>query len=195
MFSGIIEELAVLEEFSESQLVVSSRLDHAKTAAGDSIALNGCCLTVVQKKLTDKKSTQLSFDVSPETKRRTTIGSLAAGDKINLERSLVVGERLHGHFVMGHVDTVVSLKEKKTEGNSLKLIWALPADYAKFIAEKGSVSLSGVSLTVGEVGKDFFNVYIIPHTAEVTTLGAMKAGDLSNLEIDIFARYVLKAER
>lgn len=196
MFSGIVEESArvVSSEAgnSGSKLIIESKLDHADTAIGDSICISGVCLTVVSKSL-KSGATQLGFECAPETLRRTTLGELKPGSPVNIERSLQAGSRLHGHFVTGHVDCVASLISRQYEGNSIVLEISFPPQIGSFIAEKGSVCLAGVSLTVGAVGEKSFKVYIIPHTAQVTTMGALKPGDKINLEVDILARYVVSA--
>lgn len=198
MFSGIVEEAATVVSYrqgaDEAKLVIQSKLDHGKTRLGDSICIDGVCLTVVAH---DGKGT-LSFDLASETIRRSTLGGKKAGDKVNLERSLALGDRLHGHFVFGHVDARITLLMKKNEGTCDRLLWSLPTEFHRMVVSKGSVSLSGVSLTVGEVDDKSFSVYIIPHTSDVTTLQALKVGDEANFEVDMLARYVnsaLKGER
>ena len=186
MFSGIIEELAQVVSIDNKGIVITSGLDHSKTKPGDSIALNGCCLTVIKI-----EGAQLNFEISPETFRRTTFSELKIGDQLNLERSLLIGERLHGHFVFGHVDAVSDLIEKSIEGNSIKLTWSIPKGLERYIAQKGSIAISGVSLTIGEVQVDRFSVYIVPHTAEVTNIAEIRR---ANIEIDMLARYVLNNE-
>ncbi|MFM1846806.1 MAG: riboflavin synthase [Pseudomonadota bacterium] len=195
MFSGIVEESAFVASFRESaneaRLVVKSKLDHAKTKLGDSICIDGVCLTVVAH---DGKGA-LSFDLASETIRRSTLGSKKAGDTVNLERSLALGDRLHGHFVFGHVDARVELLSRKSEGTCDRLVWSLPAEFRHMVVSKGSVSLSGVSLTVGEVDDRSFSVYIIPHTSEVTTLHGLSVGAEANFEVDMLSRYVNAALR
>ncbi|MCB0317698.1 MAG: riboflavin synthase [Bdellovibrionales bacterium] len=191
MFAGIIEESAKVVELTPvgdgAKLVLQSSLDHSETRIGDSIAVDGVCLTVIEK--TDAK---LTFDLAAETLRRSTLGALSAGSTVNLERSLVLGSRVHGHFVFGHVDTTAEIMNKSPEGNSIKLTLKLrDIEYIDSIVSKGSVSVSGVSLTVGEVFSDSFTVYIIPHTEEVTTLLSKQIGDNFNIEIDMLARYVM----
>ena len=190
MFSGIVEESAAVHLLTDTAIVVESALDHSETHLGDSISINGCCLTVVEYSKRENKKFHLRFEIAPESFRRTTLGSLKTGSKVNLERSLQIGSRLHGHFVFGHVDTVVTLISRQPDGNSHRLELSLPAEYKKFVVPKGSVSLSGVSLTVGEVTADSFSVYIVPHTSEVTVLSALQPGDGVNFEIDMLARYV-----
>ena len=189
MFSGIVEEAATVVSLDQNgeratTLVIDSGLDHSSTELGDSIAIEGVCLTVVKR-----EDRRLYFELAEETLRRTSLGSLVAGTQVNLERSLVIGERLHGHFVFGHVDCTATLEQITDEEGSKRFEWSIPSQYRQFIVEKGSVSLSGISLTVGEVQGDRFAVYIIPHTLEVTTLSDRKVGDSVNLEVDMLARY------
>jgi riboflavin synthase len=132
----------------------------------------------------------LSFDAAPETLRKTTLGSLVVEDRVNLERSMRSGDRIHGHFVSGHVDASVELLDRSPDGNSLRLTWELPESLRPYVAPKGSISIAGVSLTVGEVTQKTFGVYIIPHTADVTTLASKTVGQKANVEIDMLARYV-----
>jgi len=189
MFSGIIEEtaavIALRREGGAASLSVESGLDHAESAPGDSIAIEGVCLTLVEK-----RGKQLRFDVSEETLRRSTLGRAAAGTPVNLERSLRLGQRIHGHLVYGHVDGTAVLKGRRTEGGGLRLEWAFPARLRRFIVEKGSVALAGVSLTVGETAGETFAVYIVPHTLRLTTLSSLQVGQEVNLEVDMLARYV-----
>jgi len=190
MFSGIVEEAATVvslrQTAAEARLVIKSGLDHSGTKLGDSICTDGVCLTVVEH---DRHGT-LSFDLASETLRRSTLGLRKAGDRVNLERSLALGDRLHGHFVFGHVDARVKLISRRSEGTCDQLVWSLPPDLRHLVVSKGSVALSGVSLTVGEVDDTSFSVYIIPHTASVTTLHSLAVGDEANFEVDMLARYV-----
>jgi riboflavin synthase len=189
MFSGIVEETAKVVSLSRSseccRLALRSGLDHRETRIGDSICVSGVCLTVVHK-----EGAQVVFDLSEETLRRSTLGRLNSGDLINVERSLVLGERIHGHLVFGHVDTLVTLLAREDEPGSIKMTWSLPPDWRRFLTPKGSVAIAGVSLTVGEVETDRFSVYLIPHTLEVTTLSNAQVGYSANLEVDMLARYV-----
>lgn len=191
MFSGIIEERAeVVEHVSGpngARLVISSKLDHGTTKQGDSIAIDGVCLTV-----TSIVNDRLSFDLLDETLRRSTLRNSTVGSFVNLERSLELGSRLHGHFVYGHVDSTVSLLAREKDGENEKLCFSLPDIIAAFIVSKGSIAISGISLTVGEVTSDSFSVYIIPHTAVVTNLGTLQVGEQVNVEIDMVARYLSK---
>lgn len=184
MFGGIVEELARVVDIRPGELVVQSGLDHSDTRIGDSIAINGACLTVT------KNNGTLSFDMSPETMRRTTLGELRRGDSLHLERALMVGARLHGHFVTGHVDAAIALRRRERAGNSDRLVFELPKEYCGLIVEKGSVCLSGVSLTVAETYHDTFSVYVVPHTGTATLLTTLQIGQRVNLEVDILSRYI-----
>lgn len=180
MFSGIVEGTAKVVSNDKGRLVVDLPIEGV--VLGESIAIDGVCLTVV--------GGYFDFDVSEETLRKTTLGLKKAGDRINYERSLKVGDRISGHFVTGHVDCVGRIRSIIEEGNSVRFTCDSPEVIRKFIVPKGSVTVSGVSLTVGEVGSDSFSFYVIPHTKEITTLGDLQIGSLVNLEADILARYV-----
>lgn len=186
MFSGIVEEAAKVRRVIDGarKLVIASALDHSQTKLGDSIAIDGVCLTVVE--LT---ADGISFDLAEETLRRTTLGSLKNGALVNLERSLKIGDRLHGHFVFGHVDGVGELLSREADGANDKLTFSYPTALCGLLTEKGSVSVSGISLTLGEVTPEQFSVYIIPHTNSLTKLSTLKPGDKVNLEADMLARY------
>ncbi len=194
MFSGIVEERARVLKLDKARnparLLIVSALDHSTTEPGDSIAIDGVCLTVVESSKNAEGEWTLEFDLADETLRRSTHGDLNEGKPVNLERSLKLGDRIHGHFVFGHVDATAELLESRKDGECQRLLFKIPTDLKPFIAEKGSVSLSGVSLTVGETGKDSFAVYIIPHTSEKTNLLEKSPGDKVNIEIDMLARYV-----
>ena len=189
MFSGIVEEAARVVSLTRSgsggRLVVDSGLDHADTGTGDSIAIEGVCLTVVAV-----QGSRLEFDLAEETIRRSTLGELHSGVRVNLERSLRLGERLHGHLVCGHIDGVLTLEARRPEGSSTAYVWRFPVELRGFVAPKGSVAVAGVSLTVGEVGEAIFSTYVVPHTAAVTTLAERRPGDRVNFEVDVLARYV-----
>jgi len=190
MFSGIVEEIGTVEKIDSkknlSVLKVRSKNIFKGAKKGASVAVNGACLTI-----TDVKKGVLTFDVMQETLLKTTLGSLKTKDRVNLEPALKTNSRIDGHFVTGHVDAVGILKEKVSKSNYTELRVSLQKDLAKFIASKGSVSLDGVSLTVGEVRKNDFSVYLIPFTKQITTLGVKKKGDKINIETDILAKYVL----
>ncbi|MBX7137954.1 MAG: riboflavin synthase [Oligoflexia bacterium] len=189
MFSGIVEELAVIAAIELGRepvrLSVSSALDHTDTQIGDSVLIEGVCLTVVEK-----LGSILIFELSSETLRRTTLADLDQGERVHLERSLKVGTRINGHFVFGHADGCAELISRRDEGRSVRMEFKLPSEHRGLIVPKGSISLSGISLTVGEVSSDSFSVYVIPHTSTVTRLGTLKPGERVNLEIDMLARYV-----
>lgn len=178
MFTGLIEELGALTARDGARFRFSARLVTGGVEIGDSIAVNGCCLTVV-----DLAAGTWSADVVDETLRRTTLGALRPGDPVNLERPVRAGDPLGGHVVQGHVDTT---GEVRTGAPSL----TVHVPDTRYVAEKGSVAVDGVSLTVAEVGSDGFGVAIIPHTAAVTTLGRLRPGDRVNVEFDILAKYV-----
>ncbi len=192
MFTGIITDLGRVRSITsgrgkDTRLVVETRYDTAEIALGASIACSGACLTVVEK-----APGWFAVDVSAETLSRTSLGTWRAGTKVNLERALRMGDELGGHLVLGHVDGVARLVSTTPEGESLRLVIEAPAPLGRFIAEKGSVALDGVSLTVNEVGPASFGVNIIPHTQRETSLGGLKPGDTLNLEIDLLARYVAR---
>ena len=184
MFTGIVEELGTvlaIEHVGDAARIrigATQVLEGAKL--GDSTAVDGCCLTVVA--LGDG---WWEADVSDETLRRTTLGSRRAGDRVNLERPVQVSDRLGGHIVQGHVDAVGEVVEPVPD-----LRVRMPDDLRRYVIEKGSITVDGVSLTVVEPTDDGFTVAVIPHTAEVTTLGAKQPGDTVNLEVDLIAKYV-----
>ena len=151
---------------------------------GDSVAVNGCCLTV-----TGHRNGKLKFDLLDETLKRTNLKGLVPGAEVNLERALAADGRLGGHFVQGHVDTTTRVRAVSDHGADLRLEFEMPPDFARYIAYKGSAAINGVSLTVAEVGSDSFTIWIIPHTREKTNLGKLSAGDEVNLECDILAKY------
>ena len=191
MFTGLITDLGEITDVSTgsggSRFVIATAYDTATLDTGASIACNGCCLTAL-----DLKPGSFAVDVSHETLGRTTLGSWQAGRRINLERSLKLGDELGGHLVSGHVDCVAQVAEARQDGDSFRFTFRLPPEFARFVAEKGSVAVDGVSLTVNEVSDDTFGVNIIPHTQQVTAFGALKAGDTVNIEIDMLARYVAR---
>jgi riboflavin synthase len=192
MFTGLVETTAPIVEIVDQppgkRLVVDAGIVADGAAIGDSICINGCCLTVVAI-----KGTQLSFEAGEETLSRTNLGTLSSGDRVNLERALAVGDRLGGHYVTGHVDTLGALIERRDDPPWAFLKFSLPARYARQVADKGSIAIDGISLTVVESGIDWFTVALIPHTLEVTTLGRRAVGDQVNLETDLLAKYVEKS--
>lgn len=159
-----------------------------RVAVGGSLAVAGVCLTV-----TERRGERSVVEAGPETLSRTTLGSLRAGDEVNLEPPLRVGDPLGGHWVQGHVDAAVEVSDRSDRGEHRFLSLAVPGTLAPYVVEKGSVALDGVSLTVAARGPERFSVALIPHTLEVTTLGRLEPGDRVNLEVDILAKYMLQA--
>ena len=154
---------------------------------GESIAVNGACLTAY-----NIRSDRFTVDVSPESLSRTTLGTLTVGGRVNLERALRLSDRLGGHLVSGHVDCVGLLSGIRQEGDFTILVFSVPADQDRYIIEKGSISVDGISLTVNSCSKGSFSVSIIPHTMQSTTLGQLKSGSRVNIEVDIIGKYVEK---
>jgi len=189
VFSGIVEAIGQVRAVAgtPSGTRLSIRSTFAGLVLGESISVSGVCLTAVAF-----SADGFDVDVSAETLRRSTLGRLAVGDAVNLERSLRLGDRLSGHLVFGHVDGTGTLRSKAPEGDSLLCRFEAPAAVARYLVEKGSVAVDGVSLTVFDCREGEFTVAIIPHTAQVTTLGNLSAGSAVNLESDMLARYVEK---
>ncbi len=186
MFTGIVEERGTVRGISPHRLVVACRAVIADAEPGSSIAVNGCCLTVVER-----GDGHLAFDLSEETLRRTSLARLSPGDPVNLERPLTLSSRLGGHLVQGHVDGVGTIVALEPEGGGgAWMTVEAPADLRRYLVEKGSVAVDGVSLTVAALGEGTFSVALIPHTLAVTTLGAARVGDPVNLEVDVIAKYV-----
>lgn len=187
MFTGIVEELGTVESIEPTPDGVRIRIAAfgvlEGAGLGDSTAVNGCCLTVVALDSADPPA-WWEADVSDETLKRTSVGRLAPGDPVNLERPVRLMDRLGGHLVQGHVDAVGEVVEPVPD-----LRVRMPAHLLRYVIEKGSITVDGVSLTVVEPLADGFTVAVIPHTAEVTTLGARRPGDLVNLEVDVIAKY------
>ena len=190
MFTGIITDVgrvAAVERRGDIRFTIETRFDTGAIALGASIACNGVCLTVVET-----RPGAFLVDVSAETVSKTTVGAWGEGTRVNLERSLKLGDELGGHLVYGHVDGVIAVAGVRPEGDSQRWTFEAPAHLARFIAPKGSVALDGVSLTVNEVEGTRFGVNIIPHTQQQTTFSTLKAGDRMNLEVDMLARYVAR---
>jgi len=181
VFTGIVEELGKVGSRNGSRLRINSTTVLEGSDLGASIAVNGCCLTVVA---TDGSS-YWDADVSEETYSRTNLGSLQTGDVVNLERPMALGERLGGHMVLGHVDAVGHVVSPAPD-----LVIRIPRDLMHLIVEKGSVTVDGISLTAFDLSADTFRVAVIPHTTAVTTLGVRKAGDAVNIEMDVLAKHV-----
>lgn len=189
MFTGIIEEAGQVarvqprEEGARLELEVPALA--AEVRIGDSVAVNGVCLTVVER-----DGSRLAFDAVRETLQRSNLGSLRSGDRVNLERPLRAGGRLDGHIVQGHVDGTGLLSSVVVEGGSHRLRFQALPSLLRYVVEKGSIAVDGVSLTVAAVGPDWFEVVIIPHTWQVTNLSDLQPGGMVNLEVDILAKYV-----
>jgi len=189
MFTGLVEEtgefIALSHSAEGARLTLRAPLVSQDARSGDSIAVNGCCLTV-----TENKGDCLAFDLLAETLQRTNLGALAPGAPVNLERALSAHARLGGHFVQGHVDAACPIISFGKAGADHRLEITLPREFAHYVAFKGSIAIDGISLTVAEVNDASFVIWIIPHTLAVTNLRAARAGDLVNLEFDLLAKYV-----
>lgn len=190
MFTGIIQAVGQIERLDarggDARLsIVAGDLPLSDVAIGDSIAVNGVCLTVVAR-----TAASFSADVSAESLARTTLGRLRAGSRVNLEKALAVGDRLGGHIVSGHVDGIATLQAREPVARSVRFRLTVPPTLAKYVAAKGSVCLDGVSLTVNAVAGVEFDVNIVPHTLAATTLGDWQVGSEINLEVDLIARYL-----
>ena len=189
MFTGIIQEMGRVREIRQvrgaARLVIESGF--RRLAIGESVAVNGACLTVVAR-----GRGRFAVDVSPESLRRTALGGLCSGSPVNLERSLTLEDRLGGHLVQGHVDGVGRLVRVQPEANAWTYTFEAPSPVARYLVQKGSVAVDGVSLTVAGIRGNRFSVALIPHTARHTTLGDRKSGDRVNLEVDVLAKYVEK---
>jgi riboflavin synthase len=193
MFTGIVEEIGTLESLTtlpggEARLQLRGPLAASDAQLGDSIAVDGVCLTVVE--LTGDGG--FAVDAVPETLRRSSLGHLAPGARVNLERSLRADARLGGHIVQGHVDGVAALTARRDGGRWVDLTFRIDPALAPLIAEKGAITVSGVSLTVTAAAEDSFGVSLIPATLEATTLGGLAEGGTVNIEIDVLARYVAR---
>ncbi len=191
MFTGIIEETGRVERFERGgdawKLRVAAKAALADVALGDSIAVNGCCLTVVKF-----DATGLEFDLLEETRRLTSISAIKPGAAVNLERSLRFGGKMGGHFVTGHVDGLGVVEIFEPRGSDRYLRVKAPAGAGRYLIHKGSIAIDGISLTVAEVDGDSFAVWLIPHTVAATNLAEKRAGDPVNLEFDLLGKYVEK---
>lgn len=189
MFTGIIEHLGRLERLElrpdGARLVVEAGSLAADAGLGDSVAVNGVCLTVVEN-----QASRLSFDAVNETLRRSSLGELQEGSLLNLERPMRAGGRFDGHIVQGHVDTTARLLSVVEEGSSYRLRFALAPEMLRYVVEKGSITVEGISLTVAALGAEWFEVVIIPHTWKMTNLASKQPGSLANIEVDVLAKYV-----
>jgi len=190
MFTGIVTDVGrvrAIERKGDTRIEIETAYDMDGVDIGASIACSGPCLTVVEK-----GSGWFAVEASAETLDKTALGDWEVGTRINLERAMRIGDELGGHIVSGHVDAVATVVDMKPEGDSVRFTFEAPADFAKYIAPKGSVCLDGVSLTVNEVQENQFGVNIISHTQSATSFGGRKVGDRINMEIDTIARYVAR---
>lgn len=194
MFTGLIEGTGSLlrteRRGPDARMVI--RVDFAleRIVLGESVAVDGACLTVVSF-----EGNVFTVDVSVETLNRTTLGRKSPGALLNLERALRLGDRLGGHFVTGHVDGIGVLKERNKEGRSWRLAFQVPREVSSYVIEKGSIAVNGVSLTVNGCGEDHFDVNIVPHTAQMTTIEALQVGEEVNIETDLIGKYVERIVR
>lgn len=192
MFTGLIEEIGVVRKIEPlvsashaTNITVEAPLVAQGTEIGDSIANNGCCLTVVTI-----EGNLLTFQAGSETLSRTNLGQLLSGNQVNLERSIKMGDRMGGHYVTGHVDGLATVDERKDDGEWAEFWFRLSPELTRQMASKGSVAVDGISLTLVEVESDRFSVALIPHTLDATTLGHRGVGDTVNIETDLLAKYV-----
>ncbi len=189
MFTGLIEDVGRVVRLetrgAAARLMIATKLPLEGFALGDSVAVNGVCLTVVSK-----DAGQLVFDVSPESLRTAGFGRLTPGSLVNLERALRLSDRLGGHLVSGHVDCTATVADRQEISGNTVFSFRVETDHARYLVAKGSVALDGVSLTVNEASNEGFTVNIIPHTAHSTTLHLRRSGDVVNIEVDILAKYV-----
>jgi riboflavin synthase len=188
MFTGIVEELGRVVSREGTRIVVRCPIAASDAAVGDSVSIDGVCLTVVAL-----DGDQASFDISHETFDRTSLGTLRADDPVNVERPATLASRLGGHLVQGHVDGIARVTAVRPDADGgARLSVRLPTHLLRFVVEKGSITLDGVSLTVAALHGDEIEVALIPHTLVVTTLGTIDTGDLLNVEVDVVAKYVAK---
>jgi riboflavin synthase len=193
MFTGIVEGLGKIVKFdknTKNRSAAKMKISLGKLAEGlkigDSVAINGVCLTAVNiiRNIAE-------FEMVGETIKRTNLGSLELGDKVNIERSLKVGDRLEGHFVLGHVDGVGIITKLEKQSNQIKIWMELPKQLSRYVTQKGSITIDGISLTVVDKLKNTFSVSIIPHTMKITNLALKKIGDKVNIETDVLGKYIL----
>ena len=191
MFTGIIENLAVIKKLSlkagGAELLLDISNFYSDIKLGESIAINGVCLTVK-----DVKGQIVSFDVSGETLKKSTLGKLRNAENVNIERALRVGDRLGGHFVTGHVDGIGTIKEKKQTADQCTMSFSVENKFTDMMIEKGSVAIDGISLTIVDIANGVFTVALIPFTLASTTLGFKKVGDQVNIEIDMMGKWIKK---
>lgn len=190
MFTGIVENTGTIKKIETKKNLLVFSIDVGalakKTKLGDSVAISGVCLTVIAK-----KGTVVGFDLMKETIEKTSLRGLKVGHKVNLELAMQAGSRLGGHFVTGHVDEVETIKSIIQDKNWVIYRISIAKNDRKYFVPKGSITVDGISLTVGDVTRDYFEVYLIPYTLKITTLGSKKVGDAVNIETDILAKYLL----
>lgn len=190
MFTGLVEKLASVESIQPDGAAIRLTLNLGdwvdSMAIGDSVSINGCCLTVVAFEADGKTA----FEAGAETLSKTTLGLLQPSDAVNVERALKAGERLGGHLVTGHVDAKAKLVSRTDDGEWSTMWFEIPNEFERHLASKGSIAIAGVSLTVVDVEENRFSVALIPHTLEQTTIGKLASGDLVNIETDVLAKYV-----
>lgn len=194
MFTGIVEGLGVVEKINQDtknrsayQMTIDLGVHAKGLKVGQSVALNGVCLSV-----TKISKNKCDFEMIDETIKKTDLGNLKKGSIVNIERSLKVGARMEGHFVLGHVDGVAMIKKIEKKPKEVKVWFEIPKKLAKFVVEKGSIAVDGISLTVVDVTKNMASVCLIPHTVKVTNFQSKKIGDKVNIETDILGKYILK---
>jgi riboflavin synthase len=189
MFTGIIESLGNVAAMQATgagrRMTVQTELDLTDSRIGDSIAVNGACLTAVTL-----DAHRFGVDISPESLKRTTLGQLGIGHEVNLERAMRLSDRLDGHLVSGHIDGIGHIRSRMADANAIVIGISVPSSLLRYMIEKGSVAVDGISLTINSVEKDEFSVSIIPHTAQMTTLRSKSAGDAVNIETDMIGKYV-----
>lgn len=193
MFTGIVEAIgavsAIRSAASEGKvLTIQTGLDLSESRIGDSIAVNGVCLTATALQSGEKSTFQA--DVSPETLSRSTLGSIRIGDAVNLERALRLSDRIGGHLVSGHIDGIGRIRSIRNRGNAILMAFSIESALSRYIVEKGSIAIDGISLTVNEIGNSHVEVSLIPHTAKMTTLGLKRIGAAVNIETDVIGKYV-----
>jgi riboflavin synthase len=189
MFSGIVETTGCLSAVDESEVgvtfVIAAPLVLGDLHVGDSVNVDGVCLTV-----TELRGDRFSVGVSPETLRRSNLGERRVGDALNLERAVLAGSRIGGHYVQGHVDHIGTVRERSSDGPALRMVIGAPPDLLPYIVEKGFIAIDGISLTVTARGSDWFSIMLIPFTQQVVTLASKPVGASVNLEVDVMAKYV-----